>query len=128
MGCGGSKDDNTAQEPGTMKPSDTTASSGTTATSTAALVVDDKHFQAEIGFVIKSRKSDDAKVFINVFHHSSVLYIVSGDKGKFSSDRVGEQCLTYDVVINTAVNKICSTNDDARLYVSIVILHSKKYE
>ena len=72
-----------------------------------------------IGFVLKTKKSDDAKVFVNVFHFSSVLYIISTDP-KIAADKGGGHCLTYDVAINTAVAMICGNSEDARFYVSFL--------
>lgn len=80
------------------------------------------HFTAEIGFVVKSRMDDESKVFVNVFHHSSVLYIATTLAEKFTTDKSGGSTLTYDVVINTAVFTICSADDDSKEYVSEQII------
>lgn len=79
-------------------------------------------FTAEIGFVVKSRVEDDSKVFINVFHHSSVLYIATTLTDKYTTDKSGNSTLTYDVVINTAVFTICSADDESKEYVSEQII------
>ena len=107
MGCNNSKEDIA------------TDNQAPTNVPTSQAPVDENHFLSEIGFVVKTKKPGDVKVFINVFHHSSVLYVVTGEKPKFSTDRSGDPCLTYDCVINSAVQTICSTNDEAKSYVSI---------
>lgn len=85
-------------------------------------------FTAEIGFVIKSRievENDEgasAKVFVNVFHHSAVLYILTNWKEKYTTDKSGGNTLTYDVVINTAIFTRCSASDESKEYVSEQII------
>ena len=74
-------------------------------------------FLPEVGYVIKARKEGNTKCFINVFHHSSVLYLICDD-AILAPDKSGEPCLTYQCCINTAVLTICLTNEEAKIYVS----------
>jgi len=73
------------------------------------------------GYVIKTKKLDDSKVFVNVFHHESVEYILYG-KPKLATNKGDEKCLTYDVVINTGVCEKCANDESIKPYVSIFIL------
>ena len=81
-------------------------------------------FLPEVGYVIKARKEGNTKCFINVFHHSSVLYLLCDD-AILAPDKSGEPCLTYQCCINTAVLTICLTNEDAKIYVSSI--HTSYY-
>lgn len=107
MGCNNSKEDVVTDN---QAPTNAPAPS-------AQAPLDENHFASEIGFVIKTKKPGDQKVFINVFHHSCVLYVVTAEKPKFSTDRSGDPCLTYDCVISSAVQTMCSTNDEVKSYV-----------
>lgn len=118
MGCSDSKAANAAEEPVSVPP----VESKTVESHKAEPVKLSDVFIPEIGYVLKTKKQDDAKVFINVFHHSCVLYIVAADSPKSSADKAGEPTLTYDVAINTAVFTICANNDDSKELVSEQII------
>ena len=77
-------------------------------------------FTPDVGFVIKTKKADDAKVFVNVFQHHSVDYIVSGAP-KMASNKVDEMHLTFDVVINNRICSACLNDDSVKNYVSVCL-------
>lgn len=70
----------------------------------------------ECGFVVKTKRADNMKAFVNVFHHSSVLYLLTFP-ARIAADKAGEDCVTYDVVINTAVFTICVADNEAKIFV-----------
>ena len=90
------------------------------------------------GFVIKSRstKGTHTKMFVNVLHHKAVKEVAQGKtqgKGQsafitsdaqWATDKKGEQCMVYAVVIPSKLLKSCSIDEDKQYEVSsLTIMH-----
>lgn len=69
-----------------------------------------------IGFVIKLKKIDDSKVFINVFHHDAMsMDTIHVCPPKKSTDKKGEEADLYDTVIATSLFSTSVVSDDEKM-------------
>lgn len=62
-------------------------------------------FVPKVGFVAKTKKPISFainKVFINIFHHSRVKFVLCNE-GQVGVDKSGGPCVIYDIVISSAV-------------------------
>jgi hypothetical protein len=78
-----------------------------------------------VGFVIKTKHLHSGeKVFINVLYHEAVTAPVSCD-AQTSTDKKGEQCLAYSVVIPARLYQASYAYDSPEINkVSAIILSS----
>lgn len=72
--------------------------------------IDEKQtFVPNVGFVAKTKKPPGFainKVFVNIFHHPSVGFVLCND-GQVGADKTGAPCVIYNTVINSALfNKL----------------------
>jgi hypothetical protein len=74
------------------------------------------------GFVIKTKLlATKKKVFINMFHHESVLNFIS-TQSQPSLDKKKSECTTYSIVIPTSLFQNCSDNKEIKNEVIYIIL------
>jgi hypothetical protein len=56
------------------------------------------HVTPLVGFVLKTKRTDQSKVFVNVMYHGVVLSMLSAP-ARTSSDKKGGQCEAYDIIV-----------------------------
>lgn len=71
-----------------------------------------------IGFVIKCRTNNESKVFINIFHHPSVVTITNCSGPKSVTDKSGNICMAYDVIVPHAEFIACTHDELLRQQVN----------
>lgn len=113
------------------------SSNGVDGNATDVVSQDDrKLFVPTVGYVAKTKKPPSFavnKVFVNIFHHSKVSFILCNE-AKVGADKMGDACVIYDAAIATPVyNKLALLSVDeyeaARLYVAEQVIEfiNKKF-
>lgn len=79
----------------------------------ASKPVDINEIVPSLGFVLKTRRLDDTKVFINICHHPNLcqLYTIPLIESK---DKHGTSCLIYSCVLPTREYQKIEADSDAR--------------
>ena len=83
------------------------------------------------GFVCKSKRQEtssstplgvsDSKVFINYYSHGLLLMMIISSP-RFASDKTGQLCSVFDIVISDLLMKKCETNEDFKHEVCYLIV------